>query len=133
MSARSSDHEDMGVQRMWRWGSSLLTRFSVTSEHCHNTSSETTQSLSNGLRGDSNGRVSRNLTRDSRASSLTCLQTLEHRQSRTGDRSGVRGPLWRRWCASNHRDRSMSGDIETSQAELDVTALEGFLVGNQDL
>ena len=27
----------------------------------------------------------------------------------------------------------MSGEIETSQAELDLTALEGFLVGNQDL
>jgi hypothetical protein len=27
----------------------------------------------------------------------------------------------------------MSGEVETSQAELDVTALEGFLVGNQDL
>jgi hypothetical protein len=27
----------------------------------------------------------------------------------------------------------MSGEVETSQAELDVTALEGILVGNQDL
>jgi hypothetical protein len=27
----------------------------------------------------------------------------------------------------------MSGEVETSQAELDLTALEGFLVGNQDL
>ena len=27
----------------------------------------------------------------------------------------------------------MSGEIETSQAEPDLTALEGFLVGNQDL
>ena len=27
----------------------------------------------------------------------------------------------------------MSGEIETSQAALDLTALEGFLVGNQDL
>jgi hypothetical protein len=29
--------------------------------------------------------------------------------------------------------RSASGEVETSQAELDLTALEGFLVGNQDL
>ena len=29
--------------------------------------------------------------------------------------------------------RSMSGEVETSQAEADLTALEGFLVGNQDL
>jgi hypothetical protein len=27
----------------------------------------------------------------------------------------------------------MSGEVETSQAEPDLTALEGFLVGNQDL
>jgi hypothetical protein len=27
----------------------------------------------------------------------------------------------------------MSGEVETSQAEVDLTALEGFLVGNQDL
>jgi hypothetical protein len=27
----------------------------------------------------------------------------------------------------------MSGEVETSQAELDLTALEGFLVGNEDL
>ena len=27
----------------------------------------------------------------------------------------------------------MSGKVETSQAELDLKALEGFLVGNQDL
>jgi hypothetical protein len=27
----------------------------------------------------------------------------------------------------------MSGEIETSQAEVDSKALEGFLVGNQDL
>ena len=27
----------------------------------------------------------------------------------------------------------MSGEVETSQAELDLTALVGFLVGNQDL
>jgi hypothetical protein len=27
----------------------------------------------------------------------------------------------------------MSGDVETSQADLDLKALEGFLVGNQDL
>ena len=27
----------------------------------------------------------------------------------------------------------MSGEVETSQAEADLTALEGFLVGNQDL
>jgi hypothetical protein len=27
----------------------------------------------------------------------------------------------------------MSGEVETSQAELDLTALEGILVGNQDL
>jgi hypothetical protein len=27
----------------------------------------------------------------------------------------------------------MSGEVETSQAELDLTALEGFPVGNQDL
>jgi hypothetical protein len=27
----------------------------------------------------------------------------------------------------------MSGEVETSKAELDLTALEGFLVGNQDL
>jgi hypothetical protein len=39
---------------------SLLTSFSITGEHCHNTSSETTQSLSNGLRGDSNRRVLQN-------------------------------------------------------------------------
>ena len=26
----------------------------------------------------------------------------------------------------------MSGEVETSQAEVDLTALEGFLVGNQD-
>ena len=27
----------------------------------------------------------------------------------------------------------MSGEVETSQAEVDSKALEGFLVGNQDL
>jgi hypothetical protein len=27
----------------------------------------------------------------------------------------------------------MSGEVETSQAEVDLKALEGFLVGNQDL
>jgi hypothetical protein len=27
----------------------------------------------------------------------------------------------------------MSDEVETSQAELDLKALEGFLVGNQDL
>ena len=27
----------------------------------------------------------------------------------------------------------MSGELETSQAEVDLTALEGFLVGNQGL
>jgi hypothetical protein len=27
----------------------------------------------------------------------------------------------------------MSGEVETSQAELDLTALEGFLVGNEDV
>jgi hypothetical protein len=27
----------------------------------------------------------------------------------------------------------MSGEVETSQAEADLTALEDFLVGNQDL
>ena len=27
----------------------------------------------------------------------------------------------------------MSGEVETSQAAPDLTALEGFLVGNQDL
>jgi hypothetical protein len=27
----------------------------------------------------------------------------------------------------------MSGELETSQSELDLTALEGVLVGNQDL
>jgi hypothetical protein len=27
----------------------------------------------------------------------------------------------------------MRGEVDTSQAELDLTALEGFLVGNQDL
>ncbi len=27
----------------------------------------------------------------------------------------------------------MSGEVETSQAEADLTALEGFLVGNQDV
>ena len=27
----------------------------------------------------------------------------------------------------------MSGEVETSQAEADLTALEGFLVANQDL
>ena len=27
----------------------------------------------------------------------------------------------------------MSGEVETSQAELDLTALEGFLVGTKDL
>jgi hypothetical protein len=27
----------------------------------------------------------------------------------------------------------MSGEVETSQTEPDLTALEGFLVGNQDL
>ena len=31
------------------------------------------------------------------------------------------------------RDRSRSGEVEPSQAELDLTALEGFLGGNQDL
>jgi hypothetical protein len=31
------------------------------------------------------------------------------------------------------RDRSASGEVETSQAEVDLKALEGFLVGNQDL
>ena len=29
--------------------------------------------------------------------------------------------------------RSMSGEVETSQGEAALTALEGFLVGNQDL
>ena len=36
---------------------SLLTSFSIDGEHCLNTSSEAPQSLSNGLRGDSNGEV----------------------------------------------------------------------------
>jgi len=34
---------------------SHLTNFSIDGEHCLNTPLETTQSLSNGLRGDSNG------------------------------------------------------------------------------
>jgi 23S rRNA maturation mini-RNase III len=38
-----------------------------------------------------------------------------------------------RWYASNQRDRSRSGEVETYQAEAALTALEGFLVGNQDL
>ena len=45
---------------------SYLTSFSIDGEHCLNTSSETTQSLSNGLRGDSNGSVLVNRTGDPR-------------------------------------------------------------------
>jgi hypothetical protein len=52
---------------------------------------------------------------------------LQHRRSRRGDSSGVRWLPWGRWCASNHRDHSMSGEVLTSQAELDLTALEGVL------
>jgi hypothetical protein len=40
---------------------------------------------------------------------------------------------WGRWCASNQRDSSMSDEVETSQAEADLTALENSLVGNRDL
>jgi hypothetical protein len=39
---------------------SRLTSFSINDEYTSITSSETTQSLSNGLRGDSNGRVLQN-------------------------------------------------------------------------
>jgi hypothetical protein len=58
---------------------------------------------------------------------------LQHRPSRPGDPSGIRWLSGGRWCASNQRDRSRNGEVETSQAEPDLTALEGFLVGNQDL
>jgi hypothetical protein len=53
-----------------------LTSFSANDECISITFSEATQSLSNGLHGDSNGGVPRNFTGDSRASSLTCLPTL---------------------------------------------------------
>src|SRR5215212_11768371 len=53
--------------------------------------------------------------------------------SRTGDPSGMRWLPWGRWCASNHRDHRMSGEVETPQAEVDLKALEGFREGNQDL
>src|ERR687889_884018 len=43
--------------RMWRWGDTgCLTSISIDGEYCLNTSSEAPQCLSNGLRGDSNGR-----------------------------------------------------------------------------
>src|SRR5215212_9766478 len=58
-----------------------------------------------------------------------------HRPSRPCDPSGVRWPPWGRWywCASNHRDHVMSSELETSQPELHLEALEIFLVGNRDL
>src|SRR5687768_12377865 len=68
----------------------------------------------------------------SRSLSLTCLRPWL-RPSRSGDPSGVRWLPWGRWCASNQRDRSMSDEVETSQAEPDLTALEDSLVGNRDL
>jgi hypothetical protein len=63
---------------------SILTSFSIDGEYTPITSSEATQSLSNGLRGDSNGEVSTNLTGDCRPSSLTCYQPW-HRPSRPAD------------------------------------------------
>src|SRR5215212_8563197 len=74
----------------------------------------------------------RNLRGDCRPSTLTCLQPW-HRQSRSGDPSGAKWLPWGRWCPSNQRARSMSGEeVETSQTEVDSNALEGFLVGNRD-
>jgi hypothetical protein len=64
---------------------SHLTSFSIDGEYTPITSSEATQSLSNGLRGDSNGEVSTNLTGDCRPSSLICFQTLASTISFTGD------------------------------------------------
>src|SRR5215207_10844656 len=55
---------------------SLLTSFNIDGERFLNTPSETAQSLSNGLRGYSNGGYSRTLTRVCRPSTLTCFQTL---------------------------------------------------------
>jgi hypothetical protein len=69
-------HEGMVVPRIWRGDTSYLTSFSNNGEYTPITFSEATQSLSNGLRGDSNGKYSRNLTGGSHAPSLTCFQTL---------------------------------------------------------
>jgi hypothetical protein len=67
---------------------SILTSFSIDGEYTPITSSEATQSLSNGLRGDSNGEVSTNLTGDCRPSSSTCCQPW-HRPSRPADQHWV--------------------------------------------
>jgi len=64
---------------------SRLTGFSIDGERILKISSEATQSLSNGLRVEANGKgYSRNLTGDSRASSSTCFQPWL-RVSRSGD------------------------------------------------
>jgi len=74
----TTNHEYMGdgTEDVEVGDASVLTNFSIDGEHRLHISSEGTQSLSNGLRDDSNGRALQNLTRGSHASSLTCLQTL---------------------------------------------------------
>jgi hypothetical protein len=61
-----------------------LIRFSANSEYTSNTLSEPREWLLRASATPSNKRYSRNLTEDSRASSLTCLQPW-HRPSRSGD------------------------------------------------
>ena len=55
---RTTNHEDMrdGGEDVEVGDTGCLTSISIDGEYCLNTSSEAPQCLSNGLRGDSNGR-----------------------------------------------------------------------------
>src|SRR5215212_11627486 len=105
----------------------------MSGEYTSITFSEATQSLSNGLHVDSDGRVLQKPYRGLSPLLLDLPLQLQHRRSRPGDPSGVRWvPSRRSLCLLAHH-RSRSGEVETSQAEVNSKALEGFLVGNLDL
>jgi hypothetical protein len=74
--ARTTDHEDMVVPRMWRGDTNRLTSLSIDGEYTSNTLSEPRGSVLRASVSILWGGVFRNLTRDSHASYLTYFQTL---------------------------------------------------------
>src|SRR5215218_4394060 len=83
MGSAEDDSEDVGAQE-----TGYITSFSIDGEYTSITFSEATQCLSNGLRYPSDRWSPRNLTRGSRASSLTCFKPW-HRPSPPADQHWV--------------------------------------------